>query len=91
VTASLDQSVGIMAWSPLQFGLLSGKFRRGQTKPAESRLNSMDAPANLAWIPSSSARATSSNSAITLAAANWILSTGDVDRPDAVGAHPLFR
>ncbi len=33
-----------MAWSPLQFGLLSGKFRRGQAKPAESRLNSLDAP-----------------------------------------------
>ena len=44
VPAGLDQRAGIMAWSPLQFGLLSGKFRRGQTKPAESRLNSLDAP-----------------------------------------------
>ncbi|MCL5744784.1 MAG: aldo/keto reductase, partial [Acidobacteria bacterium] len=34
----------IMAWSPLQFGLLSGKFRRGQARPSESRLNSLDAP-----------------------------------------------
>jgi aryl-alcohol dehydrogenase-like predicted oxidoreductase len=44
VPAGLDQRTGIMAWSPLQFGLLSGKFRRGQTKPTESRLNSVDAP-----------------------------------------------
>ena len=44
VPAGLDQQTGIMAWSPLQFGLLSGKFRRGQTKPSESRLNSLDAP-----------------------------------------------
>ena len=42
--AGLDQRVGIMAWSPLQFGLLSGKFRRGQAKPPESRLNSLEAP-----------------------------------------------
>jgi aryl-alcohol dehydrogenase-like predicted oxidoreductase len=44
VPAGLDQGTGIMAWSPLQFGLLSGKFHRGQTKPSESRLNSLDAP-----------------------------------------------
>lgn len=44
VPAGLDQRTGIMAWSPLQFGLLSGKFRRGQDKPSESRLNSLDAP-----------------------------------------------
>ena len=44
VPAGLDQRVGIMAWSPLQFGLLSGKFRRGQAKPDESRLNTLDVP-----------------------------------------------
>jgi len=47
VAAGLDQRVGIMAWSPLQAGLLSGKFRRGQPKPAESRLNTLDAPGNI--------------------------------------------
>jgi len=47
VPAGVDQRTGIMAWSPLQFGLLSGKFRRGQTKPAESRLNSVDAPGTI--------------------------------------------
>jgi aryl-alcohol dehydrogenase-like predicted oxidoreductase len=44
VPLSLDQRVGIMAWSPLHFGWLSGKFRRGQGKPAETRLNALDAP-----------------------------------------------
>jgi aryl-alcohol dehydrogenase-like predicted oxidoreductase len=44
VPAGLDQRIGIMAWSPLQFGLLSGKFRRGQPRPSESRLNSLDVP-----------------------------------------------
>ncbi|HVN03876.1 MAG TPA: aldo/keto reductase [Bryobacteraceae bacterium] len=43
VPAGLDQRAGIMAWSPLQGGLLSGKFRRGQAKPAESRLNTLEA------------------------------------------------
>jgi aryl-alcohol dehydrogenase-like predicted oxidoreductase len=44
VAAGLDQKTGIMAWSPLQFGLLSGKFSRNSGKPVESRLNSLDAP-----------------------------------------------
>ena len=47
VPAGLDQKAGIMVWSPLQFGLLSGKFRRGGDKPAESRLNSLDAPGTI--------------------------------------------
>src|ERR1035437_7392493 len=47
VPAGLDQKVGIMAWSPLQFGLLSGKFRRGAGAPPESRLNSLDAPGTI--------------------------------------------
>ena len=47
VPAGLDQRTGIMAWSPLQSGLLSGKFRRGMTKPSESRLNSLDAPGTI--------------------------------------------
>ena len=47
VPAGVDQKIGIMAWSPLQAGLLSGKFRRGQPKPSESRLNSLDAPGTI--------------------------------------------
>ena len=47
IPAGLDQKVGVMVWSPLQSGLLSGKFRRGGEEPAESRLNSLDAPGTI--------------------------------------------
>ena len=47
VPVGLDQKIGIMVWSPLQGGLLSGKFRRGAAKPSESRLNTLDAPGNI--------------------------------------------
>jgi aryl-alcohol dehydrogenase-like predicted oxidoreductase len=36
VPVALDQGVGIMVWSPIAGGLLSGKYRRGE-KPAEGR------------------------------------------------------
>lgn len=35
----LDQGVGAVVWSPLGWGRLTGKFRRGQPLPAESRLH----------------------------------------------------
>ncbi len=36
VPVALDQGVGILVWSPIAGGLLSGKYRRGQ-QPAEGR------------------------------------------------------
>jgi aryl-alcohol dehydrogenase-like predicted oxidoreductase len=36
----LDQQVGAVVWSPLGWGRLTGKLRRGQPKPESSRLNS---------------------------------------------------
>lgn len=36
---ALDQGVGAVVWSPLGMGRLGGKFRRGQPRPAVSRLN----------------------------------------------------
>jgi aryl-alcohol dehydrogenase-like predicted oxidoreductase len=35
----LDQGLGILAWSPLARGFLTGKFRRGQPRPAGTRLS----------------------------------------------------
>ncbi|WP_165246618.1 aldo/keto reductase [Paludisphaera soli] len=35
----LDQGVGAVVWSPLGWGRLTGKLRRGQPKPEVSRLN----------------------------------------------------
>ena len=40
----LDQKVGLMVWSPLQAGLLTGKFRRDTPKPAVARINDIGTP-----------------------------------------------
>jgi len=37
VPATLDQGLGVLVWSPLAGGLLSGKYRRGQQAPEGSR------------------------------------------------------
>ena len=37
VPACLDQGLGVLVWSPLAGGLLSGKYRRGVAAPAGSR------------------------------------------------------
>jgi aryl-alcohol dehydrogenase-like predicted oxidoreductase len=45
VPLALDQGLGILVWSPLAGGLLSGKYRRGQQAPAGSRhLSDWDEP-----------------------------------------------
>ena len=45
VPLSLDQGLGIMVWSPLAGGLLSGKYRRNQAHPEGSRhLNEWNEP-----------------------------------------------
>jgi aryl-alcohol dehydrogenase (NADP+) len=36
---ALDQGVGAVVWSPLGWGRLTGKIRRGATLPKESRLH----------------------------------------------------
>jgi aryl-alcohol dehydrogenase-like predicted oxidoreductase len=38
----LDQGVGAMVWSPLAGGALTGKIRRGQPPPPESRVGKID-------------------------------------------------
>ena len=35
--AAIDEGLGVLVWSPLAGGLLSGKFRRGQEGPAGAR------------------------------------------------------
>jgi|SRR5579875_101140 len=45
VPLALDQGLGILVWSPLAGGLLSGKFRRDQAQPENSRhLSGWDEP-----------------------------------------------
>jgi len=42
---ALDQKIGTLVWSPLGWGRLTGKIRRGQPLPAESRLHETRAAA----------------------------------------------
>jgi aryl-alcohol dehydrogenase-like predicted oxidoreductase len=37
IPAAVDQDLGVLVWSPLAGGLLTGKFRRGQQPPAGTR------------------------------------------------------
>src|SRR5690606_5258158 len=37
IPIALDQGLGVMVWSPLAGGLLSGKFRRGESGPEGAR------------------------------------------------------
>jgi aryl-alcohol dehydrogenase-like predicted oxidoreductase len=83
--AGLDQRIGVMVWSPLQGGLLSGKFRRGEAKPSESRLNSLDAPgtideARLYRIVDALAEIAGQRGvSISQAALNWVMRKPGVD------------
>ncbi|GAA4511750.1 aldo/keto reductase [Actinoallomurus oryzae] len=38
IPAAIDQGLGVLVWSPLAGGLMSGKYRRGRTAPEGSRL-----------------------------------------------------
>jgi len=44
VPIAIDQGVGIMVWSPLAGGLLSGKYRRGQNPSSGRHLNDWGEP-----------------------------------------------
>ena len=45
--ACRDQGVGVLVWSPLAFGFLGGKYRRGETAPADARLSQWGAPGTI--------------------------------------------
>jgi aryl-alcohol dehydrogenase-like predicted oxidoreductase len=49
IPLGLDQQVGILVWSPLSFGLLSGKYRRHNPKPDDTRLAQLDPPGTVDW------------------------------------------
>ena len=49
IPIGLDQGVGVMAWSPLLFGLLSGKIRRDAPQPTEGRLAALGTPIQVDW------------------------------------------
>jgi len=42
IPACLDQGLGILTWSPLAGGFLTGKYRRGQSRPQNMRRSNAD-------------------------------------------------
>ncbi len=84
VPMGLDQSVGIMAWSPLQAGLLTGKFRR-DARPDVSRLNQIDAPGTIDYdrvyriVDVLDAIAQARGVTASQVALNWVLQKPGVD------------
>jgi aryl-alcohol dehydrogenase-like predicted oxidoreductase len=44
IPAVQDQGLGVLVWSPLAGGLLSGKFRRDKESPEDARRSSFDFP-----------------------------------------------
>jgi aryl-alcohol dehydrogenase-like predicted oxidoreductase len=84
VPLALDQGVGVMAWSPLHAGLLTGKFRR-DARPTVSRLNELEAPGTIDYervyrivdvlVDIGSARGVSP----AQVALNWVLNKPGVD------------
>jgi aryl-alcohol dehydrogenase-like predicted oxidoreductase len=84
VPVGLDQSLGIMAWSPLHAGLLSGKFRRDR-RPAVTRLNELDAPGTVDYervyriVDVLLAIADARGVAVSQVALNWVMHKPGVD------------
>ena len=84
IPLGLDQGVGLMAWSPLHAGLLTGKFRR-DARPSVSRLNELEAPGTIDFervyrivdvlLEIAEARSVSASQV----ALNWVMSKPGVD------------
>ncbi len=79
VPLSLDQNVGMLIWSPLSFGLLSGKYRRNQPKPQNTRLAHWDTPGEVDYekiytiVDALDAIAKERGKTIAQIAINWLL------------------
>jgi aryl-alcohol dehydrogenase-like predicted oxidoreductase len=79
----LDQKVGALVWSPLGWGRLTGKLRRGAPKPEVSRLNSKLSADNGPQVPDEQlykvvdaldAVAAETGKTLPQVALNWLLS-----------------
>jgi aryl-alcohol dehydrogenase-like predicted oxidoreductase len=85
VPLAVDQKVGLMVWSPLQAGLLTGKFRRDTPRPDVARLNEMDAPGAVDFdrldriVDALAAIARERGVSIPQVAINWVLHKPSVD------------
>ena len=83
VPALADQQVGLMVWSPLAGGFLSGKFRKGQAGPEGARRVQFNFPPvdeNRGWacIDAMDAVAKSHDSSVARVALAWLLTRSHV-------------
>ena len=85
VPLALDQGTGLMAWSPLHAGLLTGKFRRDTPRPTVARLNELDVPGTVDFdrlyriVDVLDAIAKERGVSIPQVALNWVLHKPGVD------------
>jgi len=85
VPFGLDQKVGLMVWSPLQAGLLTGKFRRDTPKPEVARINDLGVPGTVDFdrlyriVGELDAIARERGVSISQTAINWVLHKPCVD------------
>ena len=85
VPLAMDQKVGLMVWSPLQAGLLTGKFRRGAPKPDVARVNDLGVPGTVDFdrlyriVDVLDAIARERGATIPQVAINWVLHKPGVD------------
>jgi aryl-alcohol dehydrogenase-like predicted oxidoreductase len=73
-----DQRVGVLVWSPLAFGFLGGKYRRGEAAPEDARLSAWGAPGTIdeqSWAVLDEVRRIAEARALSPAqvALNWLL------------------
>lgn len=79
IPLGLDQGVGVLVWSPLAFGLLSGKYQRDKSKPDDTRLNGLEPPGTINWeqfyniVDVLIQIATKRNVSVSEVALNWLL------------------
>ncbi len=75
----IDQGVGAMIWSPLSFGLLSGKYKRGNIAPPNSRSEALDVLGTIDWekvfaiVDALVAVAKKKSKTVPQVALNWLL------------------
>src|SRR3954468_24643009 len=84
IPLGVDQGVGLMAWSPLHAGLLSGKFRR-DVRPPVSRLNDLEVPGTVDFerlyriVDKLTEIAQARNVTAAQVALNWVMNKPGVD------------
>jgi aryl-alcohol dehydrogenase-like predicted oxidoreductase len=85
IPLALEEGCGLMVWSPLQAGLLTGKFRRDTPRPAVARLNELDVPGTVDFdrldriVDVLGAIAKERNVSVSQVALNWVLHKPGVD------------